>query len=202
MADLLEARMFKPAPDGYIFQAPPPTQFHRTQAYLVNESQKAEILAFFRARRTLWVRILIVAALALAVAAVVLFDVGGGPLLLGIFLGFCVFPLAMIGGYVLLLHFEQRQLQPLLAGLPRSDERLFPEVDLRRLLFGPPSSTRYLALWCAMFAFLLGQRFEQHPPFTDVLSTVLLFTLALYLFWALRPAPPDAPGTGRADGAS
>src|SRR5215469_10346170 len=48
MLDILEARMFKPVPDGYIFQ-PPPTIFTRTNAYHVNEAQKAEILTIMRA---------------------------------------------------------------------------------------------------------------------------------------------------------
>ena len=195
MTDIFEARMFKPSPGGYIFQAQPPTQFHRTQAYLVNESRKAEILAILRAGRWLGMRIVAVAALALAVAAGVLVDAGEGPLLVGIFLGVCVFLFAAIVGYMLVLHFQQRQLQPLLAGLQRSDERLFPEPDRARLLYGPPSP-RGVAIQCAVYAFLLGIRVEQqHLPFTDVWSTVLLAFLALNLFWALRPTPADAQGT-------
>jgi hypothetical protein len=195
MTDILEARMFKPAPGGYIFQAQPPTQFHRTQAYLVNESRKAEILAILRAGRWLGMRIVAVAALALAVAAGVLVDALGAPLLAGIFLGVCVFLFAAIAGYMLVLHFQQRQLQPLLAGLQRSDERLFPEPDLARLLYGRPSY-RDVAIQCTVLAFLLGTRIEQqHPPFTDVWSTVFLAFLALNLFWALRPTPADAQGT-------
>jgi hypothetical protein len=89
---------------------------------------------------------------------------------------------------------KQRQLEPLLAGLPRSDERLFPEVDRARLLYGSPSLP-IIIIWCGVYAFLLAQRFEQHPPFADVLSTMYLAALALGLFCAVRGARAAAQST-------
>jgi hypothetical protein len=36
--------------------------------------------------------------------------------------------IVQFGGIALILHLKQHQLQPLLAGLPRSNERLFPAI--------------------------------------------------------------------------
>jgi hypothetical protein len=73
--------------------------------------------------------------------------------------------------------------RPILAGLPCSAERLFPEFH-DQILFRP--SARYATIYCTLFALMLGDRFEQHPPFTDTLSTAHLAALAINLFWALR----------------
>jgi hypothetical protein len=51
MFGYLERQMFKAVPGGYIFQPPPPTRFHGTQAYVVNEAQKEEIEVISRRGR-------------------------------------------------------------------------------------------------------------------------------------------------------
>jgi hypothetical protein len=191
MFGYLERQMFKPAPGGYIFQPPPPTRFHQTHSYVINEAQKQEIEAVVGRGRGFWMRTAISTALALAVVTGVLAERYGAPFWLAIFLGFCVLVVAQILGIAFVLDLKLRQLKPLLAGLPRTDERLFPELDRNELLFGRPSP-RYIAIWCALFGFLLGQRFELHPPFTDALSTVFLAALAINLFWAFRGAAANA----------
>jgi len=50
MADNREALMFKKVPDGYVFRAPNPWVFGRARFYLVNEAQKAQLLAIVTAR--------------------------------------------------------------------------------------------------------------------------------------------------------
>jgi hypothetical protein len=179
MFELFERQMFKPTTGGYIFQPPPPTRFHHTQSYVVDEAQKEEIQAITRRGRTFWMRTVTLTAMALAVAAGVLIDKRGGPFWLAIFVGVCFWLIAQVLGMALALHLKLRQLEPVLAGLPRSDERLFPAFDRS-------PAPRYIAIWCALFAFLLGQRFEQYPPFTDLLTTLCLAALVLNLFLAFR----------------
>jgi len=196
MFGYLERQMFKAIPGGYIFQPPPPTRFHRTQAYVVNEAQKEEIEVINRRGRIFWLRTVTLTAIALALATRVLIDTHGRPLWLAAYIGACVWLIAQILGIVLVLDLKLRQLEPVLAGLPHSDEWLFPELR-DQILFGP--SPRYATIWCTLFALMLGDRFEQHPPFTDVLSTAYLIALAMNLFWALR-GPPAARAEGHAGG--
>jgi hypothetical protein len=191
----LEKQMFRPVPGGYIFQPAPPTRFHHTQSYVVNEAQKAEILRIAQRGLAFWMRASTLAALALGVVTAVLANAQGAPGVVAIVLGCCVWLVAQILGAILMLAVKLRQFEPIVAGLPHSDERLFPDFDNKRLLFGPPPSSGYLAIWSALFAFILGQRFEQHPPFTDVASTVLLVGLAINLFWAVRGARAVTPVT-------
>jgi hypothetical protein len=42
----IEGLFFKPTSGGFVFRAPKPSLFGRAQSYLVNEAQKAEIIAF------------------------------------------------------------------------------------------------------------------------------------------------------------
>jgi hypothetical protein len=119
----------------------------------------------------------------MALVTGVLIDTLGRPLWLAAFVGSCIWLIAQILGIVLALNLKLRQLSPILAGLPCSAERLFPEFH-DQILFRP--SARYATIYCTLFALMLGDRFEQHPPFTDTLSTAHLAALAINLFWALR----------------
>jgi hypothetical protein len=65
-------------------------------------------------------------AIALAVSVGVLIGRNGAPLWLSTFLGLCVWIIALILGTAAVLDLKLRQLQPILADLPRSEERLFP----------------------------------------------------------------------------
>ena len=124
--------MFKRAPDGYIFQPPPPTIFARTSAYHVNEVQKAEILTIMRAhggrlRRSVF------GALVLAITAGALIGVVGVvPVFVSIPIALCVCFIALMAGTALVHHMELRRLEPILVDLRRSDERLFFSVNVDR----------------------------------------------------------------------
>jgi hypothetical protein len=63
--------MFKPVPGGYVFRAPSPWIFWRRRFYLVNETQRVELLSILAARRVHRVRarIFMVALFGLIVSA-------------------------------------------------------------------------------------------------------------------------------------
>ena len=189
MLHLLESRMFKAVPGGYIFQPPPPTNFITTEAYLVDESKKAEILAITRAGDAAAGRAVTFGSLALAAAAgVAMRFVEIAPVAAVIIVAFCLFLVAQILGTCFVLYWKLRRLEPVLAGLPRSDERLFPQTDRnarRRLLCGPPSP-RAAAFWCAGSGLLLGYKSAQHLPFTNVASTILFIIFVVCLVWAVQ----------------
>jgi len=184
MSTILERRMFKAVPGGYVFQPPPPTAFHDTCSYLVNESQKADILAIYSTGSATRARFVMATAAALAVAIGMLLYSRDAPGLLIALMVVVVWLISMMLGFSLVWHLKLRELRPVLADLPQSDERLF-SVRGRKLVFGTPSPV-FIALYCAGFGFWLGLRFQQHPPFADATSTFLLFGLALCVFWATK----------------
>jgi len=184
VSTLLERRMFRAVPGGYVFQPPPPTAFHDTSAYLVNESQKADILAIYSRGSATRGRIVMVTAVVLAVAVGWLLYVGDAPDLLIAFAAVIVWIIAQVLGLSFVWSLKLRELRPVLANLPHSDERLFP-VRGRNVMFGTPSPV-FISLYCAGFGFWLGVRFQQHPPFADVTSTLVLCCLALCVFWATK----------------
>ena len=197
MSRIIESKMFKPAPGGYIFQAVPPSIFNPTDAYLVNESHKAQILSITRALDAKWGHIVMRGAFALAVAAGVVFDrlifdtPLGARVFLDVIIALMAWLVAQTIGTAFLMNLIVRRLEPVLAGLPGSDERLFPtfpRVKFRFALWARPGAGA-AALWCAVFGFILGQRAGQHPPFTDFHSTLLLVALVVNLFWAMRGKP-------------
>jgi hypothetical protein len=182
MLHVIESRMFKAVPNGYIFQPPPPTNFSATQAYLVNESQKAEILAVTRAGGAMWGRTVTLVALALAVASGVAMNViGNAPLIPNIVIAICIWLTAQIVGTILALYLKLHQLKPVLAGLPRSDERLFRVLKPHPL--SRPRSARMAAFWCAGSGIMLGYASVQHRPFT---AAIWFIVLALNLYRTIK----------------
>jgi hypothetical protein len=181
MIDVLEAKMFKAVPGGYVFQPPPPTIFHDNAAYVVNESQKLQIMAMATDQALTWRRGVTFIALALGVAAGIARGViGQAPLMPSVGLGFCLWAIAQIGGTALGFHIKLRQLGPFLAELPRSEERLFPEANRRELLSRLPSP-RWAIIWCAMVGIIFGYQSAKHFPFTDAASIAWLMLLVLTL---------------------
>lgn len=118
-----ERVMFKATPGGFAFQPPPPTAFHRTCAYFVNASQKAEILAIYTERTHPRARM--AAAVALAIASGLWLYVVEAPSPLIVINVASVWFGAQILGFSFVLAQKQRELAPTLATLPRTDQRLF-----------------------------------------------------------------------------
>jgi hypothetical protein len=202
MTSVLEARMFRQVEGGYIFQSPPATIFHRTHAYRVNEAQKADILAAIQSGTGSRMRLVTWSALALGVASGVAIDLTtDAPLWASFVLGFVAFFLAQVLGTSLTFHVTSRRLRPILTGLPRSDEQLFPTKTFRELAFAGPSPGG-AAAWCALSMAFLGSWLQQHPILNAV-SIVALISLAMNLFWVIaglvkpRGAGPRMTSLGR-----
>jgi MFS family permease len=122
-----EEAAFKPISGGYVAQLPAPNLIGRSRSYVVNEAQKAEIVAVLRRQRLMMIGLM----LALAVVGV------GCGLLVGILSGegYAVSPLSLgiatalflvviFAACLLLTLYALRPLQPLLATLPRTEERI------------------------------------------------------------------------------
>jgi hypothetical protein len=128
----LEKRMFKEVTGGYIFQPPPPSIFTPTDAVLVNETQRAEILAIMRKGSATWrrisARIALVTAIGTGVAVSRVDDI---PMAVGIFLGMCVGFIVLIFATQFAMWRKLVALRPLLAGLPPSPHLLFPREPVR-----------------------------------------------------------------------
>ena len=123
----LERRMFKAVAGGYVFQPPSSTYFRNADAYLVNEFQKADILAIYRAVSAKWRPVVVRAALVLAVATDALLQ--NAEFEHRILLAVCVFIIAQIVGLKIVSCLRFRRLRRVLDSLPRSDERLFPRLN-------------------------------------------------------------------------
>lgn len=203
MSGVVESRMFKSVPGGYIFQLP---HVHQTQAYLVNESQKTKIAAIagseLGTRSLIVFLVVLLAAMSLAFGAGALTVGGGNPVVASVLFSFSSWFIVQFGGIALVLRLKQRRLEPLLAGLPRSNERLFsdvnfPDLNRARLLYAP-ASLQFIAIWCGSAAYLLGQRFEQ-PPLADMLFTLFLFLSAFVLGLFCKWNRPKATSSKSSD---
>jgi hypothetical protein len=103
MFGYFERQMLKSVEGGYIFQPPPPTRFRRTEAVIVNEAKKEEILRVIRRGQKFWLHLAALAAAALAVASVTFMELHGAPFPVAIVLGFSVWLIAQMVGMVLVL---------------------------------------------------------------------------------------------------
>ena len=125
--DQIRGLMFKQVAGGYLFRAPNPRVFGPTDHYLVNESQRDEILAIMIPRRPVLLLVLWIGgfflALGAVVAAMVVFVGDDYPVTF-----FLVVTVAMLIVAIPALHLSAsrklRRLQPILAGVPRTDQRI------------------------------------------------------------------------------
>jgi hypothetical protein len=129
--DQISPTMFKKVPGGYVFPARGPWLLGATPRYLVTEAQKAELVDILTPVRpfqrravlvivpTLWLLLLVFVGNNSAIGAFIL----ASPMI-----GIALWSVLMVGTMVLALHLEnrpmQRRLQPVLASLPRTDERI------------------------------------------------------------------------------
>ena len=127
---VLEALTFKAVPEGYIFQPAPSTIFQTTDAYVVTEAQRAQILAITRSPPPWW-RVAMKAILTISAGIGICLCVIGAPLWEGALAAAWAWFLLHMASAAAASRSELRKLQPLLAGLPRSEERLWLRKSIR-----------------------------------------------------------------------
>ena len=146
MADHREAIMFKQVPDGYVFRAVNPFVFGRGRYYLVNEAQKAQFLAIITARNTAMYFWLVVMVLIAAGTGALAYGTGhDDPTVSDVVIMMALIPLWLYAAVLVSLYPTARKLEPLLAGLQRTDQSI-TSADLRKAARTTMSFRNYLAL--------------------------------------------------------
>lgn len=143
--DRVAARSFSPTEGGHVFRCPNPWLFGRWRTYLVNEDQKRRLSACLMQRQRLVVRLLSVYLL-LALALTILFrssdpinDLSSSALLGLVGL---VVPAMLV--LILVPHFYfLRQIDPILAELPRTDD----QTGLHQQIVGVAAVIKPMHIW-------------------------------------------------------
>lgn len=181
----IEAALFKQVGGGWVFQAPNPWVFGRTSRYLVNDAQKAELLAIVTPRSpTLRIAAITAGILVWAIAASIIVwavsshDEPTASDALAIF-ALVVVPIFL--ALVFALQRNLRRMQRVLAGAPRTEERITPR-ELRHAVANAVSLRRSVligALWTVTCLFQVSSlviRNGRHPLFGDVESYLSFVT--------------------------
>ena len=124
MTDLREATMFKPVPGGYVFRAPNPWVFGRHRFYLVDEKQKTQLLAIVTAHSQVFFWLAFVDLFAAASLVFACTSHHGGPTWRDALVMFALVPVCLYGAMVTSMRAMTRQLAPILAGLPRTEQQI------------------------------------------------------------------------------
>jgi hypothetical protein len=122
-----EEAAFKPVPGGYVAQLPGPRLLGRSCSYLVNEAQKAEIIAVLRRQRLMMIGLMLGLAVVGAGCGLLvgLLHGQGSPVSpLSIAIGTALFLVAIFVACLLMTIYALQPLRPLLAALPRTEERI------------------------------------------------------------------------------
>lgn len=131
-----EESAFKPTAGGYVFQLPSLTwPFGRPAAYLVDEAQKAALAACLRRQRLQTLLVMMVFML-ISLGLGVVIGVSGALARLspaGFAAGFIATFLVVIAIALLPYFYALRAMRPLLAGVPRTDERITTGEQFERL---------------------------------------------------------------------
>jgi hypothetical protein len=204
----IQSVLFKQVPGGYVFQQPNPWIFGRSSRYLVNEEQKAALLAIVTPRRPVLRGVMILAGVLLwAVTASFLvwaFSSHNEPTTLDVVAISVLIVGPMLAALIVALQRNLRRMRSILAGAPRTEERI-TRGELRRAMVDAMSMKRTLLIggtWtftCVMQTFGLVVRNARHPLFSDALSFINLFVAIVaaglavhYLLIALRKARQQA----------
>jgi len=199
----IESALFKRVAGGHIFQAPNPWLFGRSSRYLVNDTQKAQLLAIITPRRpTLWV-VVLAAGIGLwaAVASVIVWAFGSGhdqPTAYDMVAMTLLIFVPLILALMMALRRNLRRMQPVLAGLPRTDERI-SHSERQQAMAAAMSFRRALLIGAAWTVILLLQIFvishDRHLPFSNAQSFLNVFLAVVaaglaanYLVIAIRKA--------------
>jgi hypothetical protein len=145
MADNREAIMFKKVPDGYVFRAPNPWVFGRARFYLVDEAQKAQLLAIVTARSQLVFWVALVALIGAGTAAIAYGSGHDNPTAGDVVIMLALLPVWIYAALLVSIRPMALRLQPLLAGLLPTDQRI-TAVDLRKAVRKTISFRQYVAL--------------------------------------------------------
>jgi MFS family permease len=122
-----EEAAFKAVSGGYVAQLPGPFLVGRSRSYFVNEAQKAEIVAVLRRQRLMMIGLMLGLAVVGAGCGLLLGVAHGHGYAvssLSIGIGTALFLVLIFAACLLLTVFALRPLQPLLATLPRTEERI------------------------------------------------------------------------------
>ncbi len=177
---------FKRVPEGWIFRAPNPWILGLHRHYLVSENQKTEIIAFYS--QVNWRFVIVMGVFAVFFTAVLVLALSLVPSQTA-FLVIIVF--SFLWGYLINAYFWLA-LRPLLAGAPRTTERItlsellrtraavlpLPQLILFTLLF---------AVSCAFFTYAaLTSARGISSPIDSLTAAALSGWLAFYFFAMLR----------------
>jgi hypothetical protein len=128
MTDAREALLFKKVPDGYVFHAPNPWVFGRARYFLVDEPQKAQLLAAMTARSQLMTVVVLGIAFAVTYGAsvtAIMFVFGPAEPGIGSFIMMVVMAvLSLFAAIVIAARPAARRVQPLLTDLTPTDQRI------------------------------------------------------------------------------
>ena len=191
----VEAMLFKPTPGGFIYRAPNPWIFGRADHYVVNESQKTELLGILVAPRPLLRLAVVVAGILLWGAAIGTIgwafsshdDPTVGDAVIMIVLTFAAMFLALH----LALRHQLRRLQPILASATRTTAAI-TSSEIRSAVNKTTSfksavfAAAMFAVACAAQLFSLYIRDPRHPLFSDAQSDLSVFLVVLSSIMAIR----------------
>jgi hypothetical protein len=184
----IQSVLFKQVPGGYVFQQPNPRIFGRSSRYLVNEEQKAALLAIVTPRRPVLRGTVILAGVLLWAATasflVWAFSSHNEPTTLDVVAISVLIVGPMLAALIVALQRNLRRMRSILAGAPRTEERI-TRGELRRAMADGMSMRRVLlivAIWSftgLMQVAVLVIRNARHPLFSDAQSFINLFVVIL-----------------------
>jgi hypothetical protein len=181
----IEAAFFKQVGGGWVFQAPNPWVFGRTSRYLVNDAQKAELLALVTPRSpTLRIAAITAGILLWAISAsIIVWAVSSHdePTARDALAIFALIVVPIFLALVFALQRNLRRMQRVLAGAQRTEERITPR-ELSHAMANAVSLRRSVligALWTVTCLFEVSSlviRNGRHPLFGDVESCLSFIT--------------------------
>jgi hypothetical protein len=186
MADHREAIMFKKGPDGYVFRAPNPWVLGRKRFYLVNEAEKTKLLAVITARSQAVFWVTFVTLISASTAALAYFSGHNNPTTRDFVIMLALLPVWLYAAALVSIRPTARRLQPLLAGLPRTEQRITAvrkTVSFRQyFMLGVSQAIMSVALILLALDKTEGGRvsvFEDGGAFIFVFSAVVFVVSAL-----------------------
>jgi uncharacterized iron-regulated membrane protein len=184
----IAAALFQPAPGGYVYREPYRWPFADAPHYLVNEEQKAQLLAVIVPRRPiLWQIVLwgaLCAMVALAGVAVWLHTGHDTPTPLDLFGMIVLTAVQAIVALAILFWWKRRRLAPLLASLPRTELRI-SRAEMRAAAAKAMSRKQLIVVTAANVFASIAMLVNSVIQFTVMHSPMGFFWLALGAVFAV-----------------